>query len=99
MLSASTDFIPSSEEATSLFDESIEAIIDAFDQQREVASTKITVSYTLRDRIMELNCNFQMAFLVGGLGANNFVWARLQSHFKAQGIKISRPDNDMYALL
>ena len=68
MLSASTDFILSSEEATSLFDESIEAIIDAFDQQREVASTKITVSYTLRDRIMELNRNFQMAFLVGGLG-------------------------------
>ena len=39
-----------------------------------------------------------MAFLVGGLGTNDFVWTRLQSHFEAQGIKICRPDNDMYAL-
>ena len=40
-----------------------------------------------------------MAFLVGGMGTNDFVWTRLQSHFREQGINICRPDNDMYALL
>jgi hypothetical protein len=82
-----------------LFDESINAIIDAFDQQRKVATIKITVSYTLCDWIVKLNRNSQMAFLVGGMGTNDFVWTRLQSHFRAQGINICRPDNDMYALL
>ncbi|KAF8123254.1 hypothetical protein EV363DRAFT_1404011 [Boletus edulis] len=59
----------SGEEATSLFDESIKAIIDAFGQQRKTFNTRFT-----------------MAFLVGGLGANNFVWSRLQSHFRELGI-------------
>ena len=40
-----------------------------------------------------------MAFLVGGMGTNDFVWTRLQAHFRAQGINICRPDNDMYAIL
>jgi len=68
----------SGKEATSLFDESIKAIIDAFDQQRKAATIKITT-----------------AFLVGGLGTNDFVWTHLQSHLKAQGINICRPDNDI----
>ncbi|KAF8431023.1 hypothetical protein L210DRAFT_3561370 [Boletus edulis BED1] len=66
----------SGEEATSLFYESIKAIIDAFDQQRKAFNTRLT-----------------MAFLVGGLGANDFVWSRLKSHFKEQGIDVCRPDN------
>lgn len=55
MLLAWTDFISTREEATRLFDESIRAIIEAFDEQRKVANTKVTVSCTLSDRIMELN--------------------------------------------
>ncbi|KAF8550552.1 hypothetical protein OG21DRAFT_1478486 [Imleria badia] len=66
------------EEAARLFDESIQAIIDAFNQQRKVA-----------------NANITMAFLVGGLGTNDLVWTRLQSHFKTQGIDVCRPDNDI----
>jgi hypothetical protein len=68
----------SGEEATDLFEESIKAIIDAFDRQRKAANTNIT-----------------MAFLVGGLGTNDFVWTRLQAHFGSQGIKVCRPDNDI----
>lgn len=49
MLLAWTDFTYCSDEATKLFDESIQAIIDAFNQQRKVTDTKITVSDALLD--------------------------------------------------
>ncbi|KAF8432654.1 hypothetical protein L210DRAFT_3650122 [Boletus edulis BED1] len=95
--------VSSREEATSLFDESIKAIIDAFGQQRKTFNTRFTVSSreeatSLFDESIKaiidafgqqrktFNTRFTMAFLVGGLGANNFVWSRLQSHFRELGI-------------
>ncbi|KAI9566246.1 hypothetical protein HD554DRAFT_2025961 [Boletus coccyginus] len=69
----------SGEEATSLFNESIQAIIDAFDEQCKAANRR----------------NRKRAFLVGGLGSNDFVWSRLRSYFGVQGIEICRPDNDI----
>ncbi|KAN0094933.1 hypothetical protein V8E55_003220 [Tylopilus felleus] len=63
-------------EATGLFDESINAIIGAFEQQQKSATTPIT-----------------MAFLVGGLSMNDWLWSRLQSYFKDRNINICRPDN------
>ena len=32
-----------------------------------------------------------MAFLVGGFGANDWLWSQLEVYFKSQGIELSRP--------
>jgi hypothetical protein len=63
-------------EATGLFDESIDAVIGAFEQQQKSTTTPIT-----------------MAFLVGGLLTNDWLWSRLQSYFKDRNVNICRPDN------
>ncbi|KAN0094954.1 hypothetical protein V8E55_003241 [Tylopilus felleus] len=63
-------------EATGLFDESIDAVIGAFEQQQKSTTTPIT-----------------MAFLVGGLSTNDWLWSRLQSYFKDRNVNICRPDN------
>ncbi|KAI9459980.1 hypothetical protein HD554DRAFT_1602525 [Boletus coccyginus] len=64
------------EEATGLFNDSVNAVIDAFEQQQKFATTPIT-----------------MAFFVGGLSTNDWVWFRLQSYFMGRGIRTYRPDN------
>ncbi|KAN0094963.1 hypothetical protein V8E55_003250 [Tylopilus felleus] len=63
-------------EVTGLFDEFIDAIIGAFEQQQKSAMTPITI-----------------AFLVGGLSTNDWLWSRLQSYFKDKNVHICRPDN------
>ncbi|KAF8555315.1 hypothetical protein OG21DRAFT_1483977 [Imleria badia] len=72
----SPDTIYFSAEATGLFNDSIDAVISAFEQQQKSATIPIT-----------------MAFLVGGLSNNDWLWSRLWSYFKEKNIKICRPDN------
>ncbi|KAF8545913.1 hypothetical protein OG21DRAFT_1502123 [Imleria badia] len=63
-------------EVTGLFNDSVDAIIGAFEKQQKSATTPITAAY-----------------LVGGLSTNDWLFARLQSYFKAKNIGICRPDN------
>lgn len=80
-----------------MFHESINAIIDAFEQQRRFAKMKISVSSSLFGQYPNTQ-HYQIGFLVGGFGTSGLLWSRLQSHFEGQGIKLSRPDYDMYVL-
>ncbi|KAF8552294.1 hypothetical protein OG21DRAFT_1511667 [Imleria badia] len=65
-------------EATGLFNDSVDAIIGAFEQQQKSATSTTPIT---------------TAFLVGGLSTNDWLWSRLQSYFKEKNINICRPDN------
>lgn len=92
-------FLSHSEEATGLFNDSVDAIISGFEEQQKFATTPITVGFKY---LLGVNScvysHFQVAFLVGGLSTNDWLWYRLQSYFKEKNINICRPDNHMCVL-
>ncbi|OAX34642.1 hypothetical protein K503DRAFT_859084 [Rhizopogon vinicolor AM-OR11-026] len=66
-----------------LFEPSVKTIIEAFEQQKRVASTPVNT---------DSDNDMKFVFLVGGFAASDWLFARLQEYFQPLGIGFCRPD-------
>jgi len=90
-------FFSHSQDVADLFEPSINAITEAFEKQRRVTSTPITVSIIfINNGYCHVMIKFlQLVFLIGSFAASDWLFTKLHEYFHSLGIIFCRPDYHM----